>query len=35
MSDLKITCPTCSSDIELTEQLAGPLVADLKATFKD
>ena len=35
MSDLKITCPTCSSEIELTEQLAGPLVADLKATFKD
>lgn len=35
MSDLKIVCPTCSTDIELTEQLAGPLVADLKATFKD
>ncbi len=35
MSDLKITCPTCSSEIELTEQLAGPLVADLKATFKN
>ena len=35
MSDLKITCPTCSADIELTEQLAGPLVADLKSTFKD
>ncbi|MDA9207381.1 DUF2130 domain-containing protein [Octadecabacter sp.] len=35
MSDLKITCPTCSTEIELTEQLAGPLVADLKATFKD
>lgn len=35
MSDLKITCPTCSTEIELTEQLAGPLVADLKSTFKD
>ncbi|MDE0969893.1 MAG: DUF2130 domain-containing protein [Octadecabacter sp.] len=35
MSDLKIQCPTCSSEIELTEQLAGPLVADLKSTFKD
>lgn len=35
MSDLKIKCPTCSSDIELTEQLAGPLVADLKDKFRD
>ena len=34
MSDLKIKCPICSSEIELTEQLAGPLVADLKSTFK-
>lgn len=33
MSDLKITCPTCASEIELTEQLAGPLVADLRETF--
>jgi len=33
MSDLKITCPTCSSEIELTEQLAGPLVADQRAAF--
>jgi hypothetical protein len=35
MSDLKITCPTCSTDIELTEQLAGPLVADLKSKFTE
>lgn len=35
MSDLKITCPTCSTQIELTEQLAGPLVADLKTRFQD
>lgn len=34
MADLKITCPTCSSEIELTEQLAGPLVADLTAKFQ-
>ncbi len=34
MSDLTITCPTCSSEIELTEQLAGPLVADQKAAFQ-
>lgn len=34
MSDLKITCPTCATEIELTEQLAGPLVADLKETFR-
>ncbi|SLN44848.1 DUF2130 domain-containing protein [Pseudooctadecabacter jejudonensis] len=34
MSDLKITCPTCSSDIELTEQLAGPLMADQRAAFQ-
>ncbi|MEL6960453.1 MAG: DUF2130 domain-containing protein [Pseudomonadota bacterium] len=33
MSDLKITCPTCATEIELTEQLAGPLVADLKTQF--
>lgn len=35
MSDLKITCPTCASEIELTEQLAGPLVSDLRRQFTD
>ena len=35
MSDLKIQCPQCSIEIELTEQLAGPMVADLQASFND
>ncbi len=33
MSELKIQCPKCSNEIELTEQLAGPMVADLQASF--
>ena len=33
MSDLKITCPKCSGKIELTESLAGPMMADMKAQF--
>jgi hypothetical protein len=33
MSDLNITCPECHADIALTEQLAGPLVKDLRAGF--
>lgn len=33
MSDLKITCPKCSSEIELTESLAGPMMADMKVQF--
>jgi hypothetical protein len=32
---LKIQCPKCSNEIELTEQLAGPLLADLQASFND
>ncbi|NSX54813.1 DUF2130 domain-containing protein [Parasulfitobacter algicola] len=35
MSELKIQCPKCSHEIELTEQLAGPMLADLRASFKD
>ncbi len=35
MSELKIQCPKCSHEIELTEQLAGPMLADLQASFKD
>jgi len=35
MPDLKITCPTCSSEIELTEQLAGPLLADNQKRFSE
>ncbi len=35
MSELKIQCPKCSNEIELTEQLAGPMLADLKASFDD
>jgi hypothetical protein len=35
MSELKIQCPKCSNEIELTEQLAGPLLADLQASFND
>ena len=35
MSDLKIQCPKCSNEIELTEQLAGPMLADLRASFND
>ncbi len=34
MSDLNIKCPSCHADIALTEQLAGPLVADLKVQFQ-
>ena len=33
MSELKIQCPNCSNEIELTEQLAGPMLADLRASF--
>ncbi len=33
MSDLKITCPKCSNEIELTEQLAGPMLSDLRRSF--
>ncbi|QAX28841.1 DUF2130 domain-containing protein [Leisingera sp. NJS204] len=33
MSELKIQCPKCSNEIELTEQLAGPMLADLRASF--
>lgn len=32
MSELKIQCPQCSHEIELTEQLAGPMLADLRAS---
>ena len=35
MSELKIQCPKCSNEIELTEQLAGPMLADLKASFNE
>ena len=35
MSELKIQCPKCSHEIELTEQLAGPMLADLQATFNE
>lgn len=35
MSELKIQCPKCSNEIELTEQLAGPMLADLQASFDD
>jgi hypothetical protein len=35
MSELKIQCPNCSNEIELTEQLAGPMLADLRASFND
>ena len=35
MSDLTIKCPTCSSEIELTEQLAGPLLADNQKRFAE
>ncbi len=30
MDDAKITCPNCSSEIALTESLAGPMMADLR-----
>ena len=33
MTELKIQCPKCSNEIELTEQLAGPMLADLQASF--
>lgn len=35
MADLKIQCPKCSNEIELTEQLAGPMMADLRRTFDE
>lgn len=35
MSELRIQCPKCSHEIELTEQLAGPMLAELQASFKD
>ncbi|MFK7876590.1 MAG: DUF2130 domain-containing protein [Paracoccaceae bacterium] len=35
MSELKIQCPKCSNEIELTEQLAGPMIADLRASHMD
>lgn len=35
MSDLKITCPKCANEIELTEQLAGPMLAELRRSFDD
>ncbi len=34
MSDLVITCPACATAIPLTEQLAGPLVAEMRARFE-
>jgi hypothetical protein len=34
MSDLTIHCPACQSPIHLTEQLAGPLVADMRERFE-
>jgi hypothetical protein len=35
MSELKIQCPKCSNEIELTEQLAGPMLADLRLSFNE
>ncbi|MBE1292947.1 MAG: DUF2130 domain-containing protein [Rhodobacteraceae bacterium] len=35
MSELKIQCPKCSNEFELTEQLAGPMLAELRASFND
>jgi len=35
MSELKIQCPQCSHEIELTEQLAGPMLSDMRASFND
>lgn len=35
MSDLTIQCPQCSHEIELTEQLAGPMLADLRRSFNE
>ncbi|MCF2870816.1 DUF2130 domain-containing protein [Octadecabacter sp. G9-8] len=35
MSDLTIQCPKCSNEIELTEQLAGPMMADLRRSFDE
>jgi hypothetical protein len=35
MSELKIQCPKCSNEIELTEQLAGPMLADMRTSFND
>ena len=35
MSELKMQCPQCSTEIELTEQLAGPMMSDLRASFDE
>jgi hypothetical protein len=35
MSELKIQSPKCSNEIELPEQLAGPMLADLRASSND
>lgn len=35
MSELKIQCPKCANEIELTEQLAGPMLADLRESFNE
>lgn len=35
MAELKIQCPKCSTEIELTEQLAGPMLAELRASFQE
>lgn len=35
MADLTIQCPKCSNEIELTEQLAGPMLSDLRRTFDE
>lgn len=34
MNDTTIVCPHCSSEIKLTESLAGPLLADAKKEFQ-
>ena len=33
MDDAKITCPNCSTEIALTESLAGPMMADLRKSM--
>lgn len=33
MSEFKIQCPKCSYEIELTEQLACPVLVELQASF--
>jgi len=35
VSELKIQCPKCANEIELTEQLAGPMLADLRESFNE